>query len=80
MHFILFFQPSKSSRRDLRAVSVTKCAMCVILNSGYAGQKLENPRQVDRNAILMSLSIQTMFGQSLEERIRAVGGKRNAVV
>jgi len=50
--------------------------MCVVLNPGWAGSTgaLGDSRQVDRQAILTTLSIQTMFGQSLEDRIKAVGG------
>ena len=68
-------QRTKGMSSDLRAVRVTQCSMCVVLSPGWAGTKeLGDPRQVDRQAILTSLSIQTMFGQSLEDRIKVAGG------
>ncbi|ELU16152.1 hypothetical protein CAPTEDRAFT_228021 [Capitella teleta] len=75
---LFLFKPTSNKRRDLKVVNVTKCAMCLVLDAGYSGKTFENHRSVDRMPILSSLAIQTMFGMSLEERIKAVSGHSEA--
>ena len=69
----LMLQQGRYKRTDLRAVNISRCSMCVIMTTG--GHINVDQTLIDNEAILTTLTIKSMFGVNLENRIRAVGGE-----
>lgn len=60
-------------RADLDAVSISKCSMCVVLSS-TARSVLVDETMLDREVLLATLNIRSMYDASFEERKRSVSG------